>query len=296
MAVDVKNLTALLAAGLDAKVPAGFRVKADDGKLLYSADEERFPAQHGHHHARRSDTNVRRIFALHGKTDEDRIVGTAVQVLDDLRDYIQASGHDSWPVAGNPPRSHAQIRASVLHLWYGDHDNVVLECEPIQVPGVPDAECQGSGLDASMVTWADSVGTVASPLLAGFSLASVIAVVEEPTKFYWEGATIIGLTVAAITLIAAVQTSKYVHPEDLHAEGWYHGTRALYHTGILALLLSLGFALVPGSPDWPRGVACGLALAAALGEAIFFSGEAISDARAALAFIADALGKRRSSR
>src|SRR5260370_14858057 len=179
---------------------------------------------------------------MRGKTAEDRIVGAAAQVLDDLRDYIQASGQDSWPVAGNPPRSHAQIRASVLHLWYGDHDDVVLECEPIQVPGTRDAECQGSGLDASMVKWAESVGTVASPLLAGFSLASVIVVAEDPTKFYWEGATIISLTVAAITLIAAVQSSKYVHPEDTHAEEWYHGPRVLYHTGILALLLSLGFA------------------------------------------------------
>jgi uncharacterized membrane protein HdeD (DUF308 family) len=136
-----------------------------------------------------------------------------------------------------------------------------------------------------MVKWAESVGTVASPLLAGFSLASVVVVAGDPQKFYWAGAAIVGLTVAAITLIAAVQTSKYVHRKQPDAEGWYHGTRALYHSGILALLLGLGFALVPGSSDWSRRVACGLALAAALGEAIYFRREAISDARAAISFL-----------
>jgi hypothetical protein len=173
----------------------------------------------------------------------------------------------------------------MLCLWYGEHDDPVLKCEPISLTGVRDAKCQGSGLHASMVKWAESVGTVASPLLAGFSLASVVVIAGDPQKFYWSGAAIVGLTVAAITLIAAVQSSKYVHQEEPHAEGWYHGTRALYHSGIVALLLGLGFALVPGSPDWPRRVACGLALAAAVGEAIFFRREATADARAAISSI-----------
>jgi len=283
--VDVNDLTERLAGRLSVIVPAGFYVEAADGILRYSADEERHPGQHGDHHARGSSTHVRRALGRHGKTAEDHIVDVAVRVLDDLRDYIQEAGHDPWPVTRNPPRSHAQIHDSTLYLWYGEHDDAVLKCESIRLSGVPDAECRGSGLDASMVKWAESVGTVASPLLAGFSLASVVVVAGDPQKFYWAGAAIVGLTVAAITLIAAVQTSKYVHRKQPDAEGWYHGTRALYHSGILALLLGLGFALVPGSSDWSRRVACGLALAAALGEAIYFRREAISDARAAISFL-----------
>jgi hypothetical protein len=293
--VNVDDLTELLASGLGKIVPAGFRVKAAHGMLWYSADEERPPGQRGDHPVGGSGTNVRRIFGLHGKTAEDHIVDAAVRVLDDLRDYIQETGHDPWPVAGKPQRAHAQIHGSKLKLWYGEHGHAVLECEPIPLPGTRDAECHGSGLDASMVKWAESVGTVASPLLAGFSLASVILVAEDPQKFYWAGAAIVSLTVAAITLIGAVQTSKYVHRERPDAEGWYHGTRVLYHNGIVALLLALGFALVPGSPDWPRRVACGMALAAAVGEAIFFSPEAASDARAAIQFIRALPGRRRSS-
>jgi uncharacterized membrane protein HdeD (DUF308 family) len=289
IAVDVDDLTALLtpllADRLSVIVPTGFYVKAADGMLRYSADEERSPGQHGDHRAGGSSTHVRRALGRHGETAEDHIVDAAVRVLDDLRDYIQEAGDDSWPVTGNPPRSHAQIRDSMLYLWYGDHDDTGVKCKPIPLPRVHDGECQGSGLNAPMVKWAESVGTVASPLLAGFSLASVVVVAGDPQKFYWAGAAIISLTVAAITLIAAVQTSKYVHREEPNAEGWYHGTRMLYHNGILALLLGLGFALVPGSPDWPRRVACGLALAAAAGEAIFFSPEASSDARAAISFV-----------
>ena len=283
IAVDVDDLTARLADRLGAIVPAGFCVEAADGMLRYSADEGRPLGQHGDHHVGGSVTDVRRTLGRHSKA-EDQIVNAAVRVLDDLRNYIKEAGHDPWPGTRNP-RSHAQIRDSVLHLWYGESDEVVLGCKPIPLADVGDAEGQGSGLDASMVQWAESVGTVASPLLAGFSLTSVIVVAEDPQKFYWAGATIVSLTVAAITLIGAVQSSKYVHREDAHAEAWYHATRVLYHNGILALLLGLGFALVPGSSDWARRVAAGLALAAALGETIFFSREATSDARAAFSFI-----------
>jgi hypothetical protein len=283
--VDLAYLIEHLANELGAIVPAGFRVEADDGMLRYSADVKRSPGQPGDHHAGKSSTNVQRSFGRHGQITGDHSAAAAVRALDDLRDYIQEAGHHPWPVSRIPPRSHAEIRHAMLYLWYGEHDDPVLNCEPIPLPGVRDAKCQGCGLHTSMVTWAESVGTVASPLLAGFSLASVVVVAGDPQKFYWAGAAIVSLTVAAITLIAAVQGSKFVHQEEPDAEGWYHGTRSLYHTGILALLLGLGFAMVPGSPDWPRRVASGMALAAAVGEAIFFSKEAVSDARLAISFI-----------
>lgn len=51
----------------------------------------------------------------------------------------------------------------------------------------------------------DSVGTVGSSLLAGFSLASVIVVTGEAHAFRWPGATVLALAAAAVVLIASVQ-------------------------------------------------------------------------------------------
>jgi hypothetical protein len=61
--------------------------------------------------------------------------------------------------------------------------------------------------------WAKSVGNVAAPLLAGFSLTSVIVVSEDAGKFRWGDAAIVSLAIAAVALIVAVQCSKYVHWE-----------------------------------------------------------------------------------
>jgi hypothetical protein len=70
----------------------------------------------------------------------------------------------------------------------------------------------------------DSIGAVASPLLAGFSLASVIVVGADSAKFRWPGATILGLTLAAIMLIGAVQCAfngrAYLWSESNVREWW----------------------------------------------------------------------------
>jgi small neutral amino acid transporter SnatA (MarC family) len=133
---------------------------------------------------------------------------------------------------------------------------------------------QANGLEARDVRWAKSVGNVAAPLLAGFSLTSVIVVSEDAGKFRWADAAIVSLAIAAVALIVAVQCSKYIHREYDNAVRWYGWTRISYHTGIVALLLGLAFVLAPlhaaGSPDAPRWVACFLAFAASAGEAIFF--------------------------
>lgn len=47
--------------------------------------------------------------------------------------------------------------------------------------------------------------TIASPLLAGFSLASVVIVSNDAANFRWPGAVILTLSIAAVTLIGAVQ-------------------------------------------------------------------------------------------
>ena len=51
----------------------------------------------------------------------------------------------------------------------------------------------------------DSVGTVGSSLLAGFSLASVILVTSAAEQFRWPGAAVLALATAAVVLIASVQ-------------------------------------------------------------------------------------------
>jgi hypothetical protein len=95
---------------------------------------------------------------------------------------------------------------------------------------------------------------------------------EDPGKFRWADATILSLTLSVVTLIAAVQFSKYVGNDDKRAGRYYGATRILYHTGIVALLLGLGFVLAPlhasGVPDAPRWAACGIAFAAAIAEGI----------------------------
>jgi hypothetical protein len=134
---------------------------------------------------------------------------------------------------------------------------------------------QARGLTESERKWAESVGNVAAPLLAGFGLTSVIMVSEDAGKFRWPDAAIVSLTIAAVTLIGALECSKYAYAGHPHAVGWYRWARASYHTGIVALLLGLGFVLAPlhaaGSPDAPRWVACSMAFAASVGFAIAYS-------------------------
>ena len=44
----------------------------------------------------------------------------------------------------------------------------------------------------------DSVASVAAPLLAGFSLASVLLVSDDAVNFRWPGAAIVALAVASV--------------------------------------------------------------------------------------------------
>ena len=57
----------------------------------------------------------------------------------------------------------------------------------------------------------DSVASVAAPLLAGFSLASVLLVSDDAVNFRWPGAAIVALAVASVALIGAVQCGFNAH-------------------------------------------------------------------------------------
>ena len=144
----------------------------------------------------------------------------------------------------------------------------------------------------------DAISTVASPLLAGFSLASVIIVSNDANNFRWPGWAMLALTIAAIMLFVALQfgfMARLYQPDVkegpdrqrlLRLEGkgfgeqgkvfrpwwaWTVGARVAHYCGIVTLLLGLSLALPPPQPDnggqgsW-RWAASGVAFAACLGE------------------------------
>lgn len=147
----------------------------------------------------------------------------------------------------------------------------------------------------------DSVGAVAAPLLAGFSLASVIVVSDDAANFRWPGAVMLALATAAVLLVAAVQCGysarqylwspaevsawwpdleggsqreALLRDEQAEAFGrwvaWTRWTRVVYDTGILALLAGLALALPPphgtGTQESLRWVASAVAFVACAGE------------------------------
>lgn len=147
----------------------------------------------------------------------------------------------------------------------------------------------------------ESLGTVAAPLLAGFSLASVIVVTDDSTNFRWPGAAAFALVVAAVMMIGAVQcgfnSRQYLWSGAEVREWWpdmrddsaretvlreqqalaFHRwdvwatwMRVTYNLGILALLVGLALALPPqhdteAQANW-RWAAAGLAFAACAAE------------------------------
>src|SRR5262245_6258466 len=111
--------------------------------------------------------------------------------------------------------------------------------------------------------WIKSVGEVAAPLLAGFSFTTVIAVSIDAGRFLLPGEAILAFTLAAVTLVGAVQCAKYARRDrwpgadrhlgsawwttlplyrryfalsaDKRTEAWGRWMRRLYHFGITAL-------------------------------------------------------------
>jgi hypothetical protein len=151
----------------------------------------------------------------------------------------------------------------------------------------------------------DSVGTVGSALLAGFSLASVIVVTSAAREFRWPGAAVLALATAAVVLIASVQftynTRQFLWsgadvrdwwPELLEdseletrlreeqAESfgrwqvWAKLTRTAHGAGVLILLAGLALALPPpqgGAQGGLRWAAFGVAVAGCAGEALWMA-------------------------
>lgn len=152
----------------------------------------------------------------------------------------------------------------------------------------------------------DSVGAVASPLLAGFSLTTVVLISDDQADFRWPGAAILALAVAAVLLLGAVECAfnarKYIwSADDVRAwwpdmedgsnreqllraqqdrafhrwQAWSLWTRRAYNVGIIALLVALGLALPPkhgtDTQSSLRWVASGVAFLSCAGEIAWFA-------------------------
>jgi uncharacterized membrane protein YhaH (DUF805 family) len=93
--------------------------------------------------------------------------------------------------------------------------------------------------------WMSTVTNV-SGFLAGFSLATVVAISDASEHFRWPGWAALGLTIASVVLIVAAQESRqgayYYEKSTKRAR---HVIWVLYHVGIIALLAGLGAALAP---------------------------------------------------
>jgi hypothetical protein len=134
--------------------------------------------------------------------------------------------------------------------------------------------------EARLTKWVDSVGAVTLPLLAGFSITSVVVVSDDAMSFQWPGATILALAFAALVLVAAVQCAYHarVYLSDTESDyeiglRWAKRTRRFYDAGLFALLISLGLVVIPrhvaGIQDYFRLAAAALACVALLCEAIW---------------------------
>ena len=138
MDIDADGFAALLAAGLAAIVPDGFQVELADDMLWFRSDQGRFPGQQGDYNVGSTGIWPREDFTTcltHEGTAEQCAADIARHALDVLQDYIAEAIHEPWPGQRVMPEPRAQVRDSILHLWYGGTDDVVLACEPIPLAG-----------------------------------------------------------------------------------------------------------------------------------------------------------------
>jgi len=124
--MDPQNFARLLAVRLSTIVPEGFHVEATETMIWFTADEGRFPGQQGNYHVGSAGIDV-------GQYSQNEVVGMAINALDYLQDFVDEASHDPWPGKRRPPKPRAEIRGAMLHFWYGEGDDVVLECDPIPV-------------------------------------------------------------------------------------------------------------------------------------------------------------------
>jgi hypothetical protein len=110
----------------------------------------------------------------------------------------------------------------------------------------------GKPHEARLETWIDSVGTVMLPLLAGFSITSLVVVSDDAGSFQFPGATILALSCAALVLILAVQCAYHARvyllnkrPDYERGIYWARWTRRFYDAGLFSLLVGVALIVFP---------------------------------------------------
>jgi hypothetical protein len=106
-------------------VPKGFHVWEADGLLRYSADS---PVYGGGASGSYIAENLH-----NGDTMDERICWCAEYVLGEFQDFVAETTTEPWPGGRTMPSAHARVIGNKLHLWFGDADAPVLECEPIDL-------------------------------------------------------------------------------------------------------------------------------------------------------------------
>lgn len=158
---------------------------------------------------------------------------------------------------------------------------------------------------------ADSAGSVAAALFAGFSLTLIGLIVPDTTKFRWPGVGLLLLALASVLFVASVQCAFWakeyaINPGDLDAwygdmskhdkiayqrahqlnfRRWAARMNRSYRLGILALLSGMTVALVPtGSLSLMRGVAIGVIILGFLVELLWIFSTWLLDGSPSIAF------------
>jgi hypothetical protein len=96
--------------------------------------------------------------------------------------------------------------------------------------------------------WVSAVGETTIPLLAGFSVTSVIVVSDNAANFRWPGPAILALGLASVVLIIAVQCgyiARERHSSGETVKAWARAMQITYYCGVVALLAGLGLVLAP---------------------------------------------------
>jgi len=125
--VDSDKLARALADRFQRIVPEGYHVYETDGMLWYHADPNA-PFYGGGAAGCYIAENL-----CHGDTVEERVAWCAEHALDELQDFVDEASTEPWPCERTVPRAHAAVIEGKLHLWFGDVDAPVLECEPIDL-------------------------------------------------------------------------------------------------------------------------------------------------------------------
>jgi len=120
----------LLADRLQRIVPRGFAVFADGEMLRFSKHEGRIAGSSGSYVGANVDSRGSEV------APAEKLAAACEVALDQLQDYVDEASTEPWPGARTVPRAHAAVRGDKIRMWFGDEEDPVLECEPIDLASV----------------------------------------------------------------------------------------------------------------------------------------------------------------